>query len=641
MIGSSGLLAELKRRNVFRVAAAYAVVAWLLIQVGDVASDSLGFPDWFMPMLFVLLGLGFPIALVISWAFEMTPEGMKRTTASSATDRTSLGAADGLLIVLLVVVVGTIIYQAWPDRARMASQPEIAAESIGGNGGETAQADADASIAVLPFIDLSPEGDQAYFSEGIAEEILNVLAKIDGLRVASRTSSFLFKRENKSIPVIAETLGVNHVLEGSVRKAGDRVRVTAQLIEAGSDEHLWSETYDRELSTENLFAIQDEIANAIVAALGDTMGLQREQEVRVAAQTGNLDAYDLYLRARQTLSVMSPANARLRVELLQSAVELDPDYADAWAELAFAIAILPTWDHSLAVAPYQHLGLEAAERALALDPASPEAWYAKMTAYTQLQRWDDFSEALESSRKQIPGFDATPQTWLGLGYIERARDSAVGKQRDDPEQRQFWVLIEGLALEAMGEAEAALEKLESAVLYGYQGSAEGNIADIYRRLGETPAANALLSREVAGRDPDLIPLLPYLHELMTGDLAPGSADARRFVAVARELGFDEEALVGRSSTYGLRVPRAVATALGHADAVANTYFSDPGSDEPGGNSPRFWMWTPDLEHFRQSEAFKRHIRETGMLDYWQEHGWPDKCRPIDTTSSGEAEFECE
>lgn len=635
------LIAELKRRNVFRVAAAYAVVAWLLIQVGDVAADSLGFPDWFMPMLFVVLGLGFPVAIVLSWAFETSPEGIKRTErGDSEPGKAAFGLADGLLIALLVVVVAAIVYQAMPGARTPDDGDGLAAASTETTPAGVTETTAEASIAVLPFIDLSAEGDQAYFSEGIAEEILNVLASIDGLRVASRTSSFMFKNENKSILVIAETLGVAHVLEGSVRKAGDRVRVTAQLIGAGSDAHLWSETYDRELSAENLFSIQDDIANAIVAALDETMGLSREAGIRVAATTGSLDAYELYLQARQMLSVMSPANVRWRVDLLQQAVALDPEYAEAWGELALETAYLPTWDHSLAVAPYQHQGLEAARRSLALDPENTSAWHATLTAYRYLDQWEEFSDALESARKQMPDFDADPQLWLGLGYLERARIAARRKQAEDPDQTHFWVLVEGLALEALGEGEQALKKLESAVLNGYQGSAESTMADIYRRIGETPAANALLSRELAGRDAGLVPLLPYLHELMSGNPAPGSADARRFIALARELGFDVEDLVRPSSTYGLRVPDDVAVALGHADAVAGTYFAESGSDEAGGNSPRFWMWNSTLKHFRQSEAFKQRVRDTGMLAYWREHGWPDLCRPIVATS-GNDDFECD
>jgi len=639
------LFAELKRRNVFRVALFYIVAAWVVIQVAETVLPMFDVPDGLLRGVVILLALGFVPAVIFAWVFEWTPEGIRRETDVEVPEAAKQQTANKLnwaTLIAAVLAIGLLVAD------RLLPEPATPAPALANHAvtdpASTSSGPDPASIAVLPFIDLSREGDQAYFSEGIAEEILNVLAGIDGLRVASRTSSFLFKNENKSIPVIAETLGVAYVLEGSVRKAGDRVRVTAQLIGAGSDAHLWSDTWDRELSAENLFAIQDEIANAIVAALGETMGLALDTAVHVTATTANLDAYDLYLQARQSLSVLSPESAALRVELLQQAVELDPEYADAWAELAISIASLPTWDHALAIAPYQHRALEAAERALALDPEHPVAWETTLMAYSLLNRWQDFATALEAARESIPGFDASPDSWLELGYLERARIAAIQRQIEDPTLRQFWVLIEGLALEAMGKPEQALERLESAVLYGYQGEAEDNMAGIYRRLGVTPAANAMLSLRMARDDPELIPLLPFLHDLLSGDLSPSSADARRFVALARELDFDAEELVQPSSGYGLRVPREVAVALGHADAVARTYFADPGSNEPGGNSPRFWMWTPKFQHFRQSEAFRQRVRDTGMLDYWRKHGWPDLCRPVVTTSGSDAredDFECE
>lgn len=634
------LLAELKRRSVFRVALFYVVSAWVVVQVAETVLPMFDVPEGALRAVVVILALGFPLAVVFSWVFELTPDGLKRDKDVRVDPETRQQTARKLnwatLVAAVLAIALLVADRLLPGSPATVAPTVVTENAFSDDATPVDERPASASIAVLPFSDFSPDGDQQYFSDGIAEEILNVLAGVDGLRVASRTSSFLFKNENKSIPVIADTLGVAHVLEGSVRKSGDRVRVTAQLIAADSDAHLWSDTWDRELSAENLFAIQDEIANAIVAALGEKMGLERDAGIHVAATTANLDAYDLYLQARQSLSVMSPASARLRVELLQQAVDLDPEYADAWGELALETSVLPTWDHSLAIAPYQHHALEAAERALALDPDNAEAWYATLTAHRYLNRWEEFATALETARNRIPGFDASPSSWLELGYLEKARIAAIERQTEEPDQRQFWVLIEGLALEAMGKAEEALEKLESAVLHGYQGAAEDNIADIYRRLGETPAANAMLSQRMARDGPELIPLLPFLHDLVSGDLAPGSADAKRFIAVARELGFDADALAQPSPVYGLRVPREVAVALGHADAVARTYFADPGSNEPGGNSPRFWMWTPKLKHFRQSGAFRQRIRDSGMLDYWREHGWPEKCRPI-----GEDDFECD
>lgn len=638
------LLAELKRRNVFRVALFYIVAAWVVIQVAETVLPMFEVPDGLLRGLVILLALGFVPAVIFAWVFEWTPEGIRRETeveVPNAVKQQTAYKLNWATLIAAVLAIGLLVAdRLLPEAASTATPAPAFSNDAVTEPASTATGPNPASIAVLPFIDLSPQGDQAYFSEGIAEEILNVLARIDGLRVASRTSAFVFKSETKSIPVIAETLGVAYVLEGSVRKAGDRVRITAQLIGARSDAHLWSDTWDRELTAENLFAIQDEIANAIVAALGETMGLGRDAGIHVAAATGNLDAYDLYLQARQLLSVLSPATMRLRVELLQQAVALDPEYAEAWGELSLETASLPSWDHSLAVAPYQHRGLEAAERALSLNPENPQAWDTKLTAYRYLNRWEDFSTALAAARNRIPDFDASPEGWLELGYLERARIAAVQRQAEDPEQRQFWVLIEGLALEAMGKPEEALDRLESAILFGYQGAAEDHIADIYRRLGETPAANAILSLRMARDEPELISLLPFLHDLISADLAPGSADAMRFIAVARELGFEVNDLVRPGSGFGLRVPREVAVALGHANVVARTFFVDPGSNEPGGNMPRFWMWAPKFQHFRQSEAFRQRVRDTGMLDYWREHGWPDLCRPVVATS-GADDFECE
>ncbi|MDT8410739.1 MAG: hypothetical protein RQ741_14180 [Wenzhouxiangellaceae bacterium] len=239
-----------------------------------------------------------------------------------------------------------------PGESGLASDTEPALENA-------STANDPASVAVLPFSDLSPDGDQEYFSDGISEEILNVLAGVDGLRVASRTSSFVFKGKRKSIPLITEELNVAHVLERSVRKAGDRIRIAAQLIRADDDAHLWSQNYDRELSTQNLFAIQDEIARAIVSALRQTLNTEIAGSGEVTARTDNLDAYELYLRAVNARSIMSTESARVRVELLQQAVSIDPAFGDAWAELASDLLGLPTWDHQLDPDPYLQRGIDA------------------------------------------------------------------------------------------------------------------------------------------------------------------------------------------------------------------------------------------------------------------------------------------
>ncbi len=315
------LIAELRRRNVFRVAAAYAVVAWLIVQVGDVAADNLGFPEWFMPMLFVLLGLGFPIALFLAWAFELTPEGMKREKESapgeSVAPKTGRTLDRLIIVVLALVLVVVLAERFWPDRER-APPVEI-----------------DRSIAVLPFDDFSPDGGDAWFANGLAEEILNALAQTPDLRVASRTSSFRYRESDQAVTEIGNALGVAHVLEGSVRRSPQRIRVTAQLIRSEDGFHVWSETYDREPS--EVITIQEDIAASIANALETAMDPEALREMTQVG-TRSVEAYTAYLQGldlfRRTESAgqfaIGPA-----IEAVERATVIDPGFAEAAYRLAW------------------------------------------------------------------------------------------------------------------------------------------------------------------------------------------------------------------------------------------------------------------------------------------------------------------
>ncbi len=302
------LIAELKRRNVFRVGLFYVVTAWLVIEVAETVLPLFDVPDGVLRGLVVLLVIGLVPALGLSWIYELTPEGIKRDVGPLAADAQSSDTGRKLNWATLAVAAVAIGFMATdrmrpeqPVAAPAATPSSVAAQAPSRATGATDRADragtpdaADtveaASIAVLPFADLSPTGDQAYFSDGIAEEILNALARVEGLAVASRTSAFQFKGREIGIPEIARALGVRHVLEGSVRKAGDSLRITAQLIDASNDRHLWSETFDRSLTAENVFQIQDEIAVAITGALGLAMKLGGGQLVSSAGATDDIDA---------------------------------------------------------------------------------------------------------------------------------------------------------------------------------------------------------------------------------------------------------------------------------------------------------------------------------------------------------------
>ncbi len=364
------LIAELKRRNVFRVGVAYAIVGWLLLEVASVVLPALHLPDWALTLLVVFVVAGFPLALIVAWAFEMTPEGIKRETDVDRAEsvRHSTGrkldfAIIGLLaIALIFVVVDNYVLEDEPVPV------ESTAEAIPSSETEMQVK----TIAVLPFANMSGDPEQEYFSDGISEELLNVLAKVKGLRVTSRTSAFAFKGTNTSIPEIAEKLGVDHVLEGSVRMAGDRVRITAQLIEVDTDSHLWSESYDRELS--DIFAVQDEIAAKVGEALKVALLGANAKPIHPSRET-SIEVYGDYLLARRKLANMSLGFATAgEVEgLLKDVIERDPNYAPAYTALAQTYEAMAGWgmlSSSEASARMRPL----VEHALSLDDQMAEAW---------------------------------------------------------------------------------------------------------------------------------------------------------------------------------------------------------------------------------------------------------------------------
>jgi len=350
------LLAELKRRNVIRVAILYVVTAWLLLQAADVGMSALGLPEWTGRMVLLLLGLGFPVALVFSWVYELTPEGIRRDSEVDAAEPLSARTGQKMnvaIIVLLLIAIGLGVAD------RLASP--VTGSAAGPGGGAEAPADqmagtvaptdiepgvdavvrspaSESSIAVLPFADLSPEGDNEYFSDGLTEELLNALAKVRALKVAGRTSSFAYKGRDADLRVIGEELGVAHLLEGSVRKSGNRLRITAQLIKAEDGYHVWSETYDRELT--DVFAIQSDIAGQVVEALQVT--LLGEDAVRMqAGGTSNVEAYNDYLRGRYLLNQGSRQDTlQEAVIALESALQKDPAFADGWFALGNALISL-------------------------------------------------------------------------------------------------------------------------------------------------------------------------------------------------------------------------------------------------------------------------------------------------------------
>ncbi|NNE06718.1 MAG: adenylyl cyclase, partial [Xanthomonadales bacterium] len=296
------LLEELKRRNVIRVAVAYVVVAWLLAQVLELVFDSFGTPDWVMKTVLALLAAGLALAVFFAWAFELTPEGLKREKevdrAQSITGQTGQ-KLNRVIIALMALALAYFAYDKFvlggpPDAATLDSAAQAAAPAA-----TQTTPEPEKSIAVLPFVDMSPEQDQDYFTDGLTENLLNALARLNELKVAGRTSSFAFKGKNEDLRSIGAQLGVAHVLEGSVQKSGERVRITAQLINAEDGYHLWSESYDRTL--DDIFAVQDEIANEVAQAMQIALLGNRIESPPADSQHSGT-AYNLYLKGLYELN---------------------------------------------------------------------------------------------------------------------------------------------------------------------------------------------------------------------------------------------------------------------------------------------------------------------------------------------------
>ena len=356
------LWSELRRRRVIRVVAIYAVVGWIIIEVASTVLPNLNLPEWSVTLVTILVVLGFPVTVIMAWVFDIGPQGVHRTEDDSP----AIAAA--------------------PVTEKIAEPeplPEVAAP---------ADADDRRSIAVLPFVNMSGDSENEYFSDGISEEILNLLVKLPQLRVASRTSSFIFKGKDISIPKAAAELGVSTVLEGSVRRAGDQVRITAQLIDVATDSHLWSETYDREMK--DVFAIQDDIAHSITDALALTLSPKERRAIQYVA-TDDPRAYDFYLRGRSYMYTMTRRDYEYAIRMFRQAIDLDAKYSLAYAGIADAYSHL----YRYADASKENVAkaMDASDKAIALDPDSAEAHASHGLALFISENYDDAENEFKRS----------------------------------------------------------------------------------------------------------------------------------------------------------------------------------------------------------------------------------------------------
>ena len=354
---------ELKRRNVFKVAIAYAIAAWILIEITATTFPILKLPDWTVTLVTVLVLVAFPLTLIFAWAFELTPEGIKKEKNVDRSESITHVTGRKLDFAIIGTMAVAIVF--------LLADKLLLSESVETNDVETVATSQ--YIAVLPFVNISSDKEQEYFSDGITEEILNSLASVKELKVAGRTSSFAFKGQNQDLRRIGELLGVKHILEGSVRKSGTTVRITAQLVQVKDGFHLWSDTYDRELT--DIFAIQDEIANEILIQL--KARLLDEEIQLIESQRTDPEVYDLYLLAKQRIYDRTRLTIESAAELLDRAIAKDPDYAPAYAQRGIASLLLSESSYgTIPDAEAAVQGKRYIDAALEKDPQLAEAWAA-------------------------------------------------------------------------------------------------------------------------------------------------------------------------------------------------------------------------------------------------------------------------
>ena len=592
-----GLIAELKRRNVFKVAMAYLLLAWLIMQLGDVLAPALHLPDWVPSMLAFFLILGFPLTIFLAWAFELTTEGVK--LEKDTPEGSSRAAKTGRLLTFTIVglLSLTIAHLFWDsriaDNEREASSEAMSGGLPSGRLDTAAPTDPVVSIAVLPFVNVSQDTNQDYFSDGITEEIINSLVKIPGISVPARTSVFAFKGQQGDIREIGQSLGVAHILEGSVRSLGNEAVITASLIQVSDGSRLWSDRFERRL--ENIFALQEELATAIAAELRvELVGIEV-----VPNRTRDISAYDSYLQGRSALRERQN-NA---VALLEQSTKSDPTFAPAWASLAIAYQTDPRMTNQ---------AIDAAERALAIDPDNVDALTALASIYRQTREW----ARSESHFQRALAIDPASAELLE-DYAEFL--NLVGRSKKALEVTTMAMEIDGrLAPLAAAHAEALFsneETLKARQVAEESLQAFENYSGVWW---------ALLPLWLSPIDGNLAPLPPTRS-------APNAVSYIQQVlqsSPSASVNSLKEAMMPRSEDNAAipidrRTVRLLLLHLGEVDFVIDRDIADH-SEFP--NPLREWLWTPYFEAFRQHARFPEFLSRVGLIEYWDRSGFPDRCR---------------
>jgi adenylate cyclase len=601
---TSAVWVRIKDHKVVQWTLAYLALAYTLLHGAEMLGSTLSWSHSLLRLFTFLLILGVPVVITVSWYHGA--RGQRRVSGTEL-----------MIIAILLAIGGTLLWRDSRTEHEATSAISAASEHGTDTGAQklstTTRAPAAASIAVLAFSDLSAEGNQAYFSDGIAEEILNVLARVNGLKVASRTSSFQFRKSDLGAPIIAERLHVRHILEGSVRKAGNTVRITVQLIDASSDQHEWSETFDRPLNAANLFAIQDEIAKTVLQRLTMTVGNTAEIGTAATrrADTGDAGAYDLYLRGHSLFIARDRENLLEAAHVLKAAVAKDPQFARAWEQLGAVLAVSDDWGVN-EESDYLKAALDATDMALRLEPNLSLAFAVRGKAQTMPRDGKtDWEEAFASFSTALAhdGHNATAYLWRGnsfffLGYFDRALADYGRCLEADPayEICRRYLAIAQLSLHRTDEA---LRAYQTGLEIGYINS-DALFASVVARRGDQLGALGMLERQFRGNPLVIRPVFRALTDSRFNE-----HDRLDALALIDERG-DSDAV-----QYGLWILKAykrLATAKTESPIV---------------------LWSPDDPGWLKSEGRKDMMKRWGLPGYWRKHGFPPQCRPI-----GDSDFEC-
>ena len=601
------LFTELTRRKVFKVGAAYLVVAWLAVQAASIGFPAFDAPSWALRIFILVSLLGFPIALVFAWAFELTAEGIKPESGTRSTRAILAVAALLTALAFLWYFKGQPSYRADTPPANTSAD---ATKQSSASATIAAAPISKKSIAVLPFTDLSPSHDQEYFSDGMAEELLNALAKVKDLKVAGRTSSFSFKGKNEDLRTIGKDLSVANILEGSVRKQGDKVRITAQLIQTEDGFHLWSETYDGDLT--DVFALQERIARAItekleVALKGDSV------QPLVPVATNNPEAYALYLQASGIFNRRDSPRFPDAIAQLEQAIKLDPKFARAHSRLAVIAAIAPTYvilDWTAATAIVE----EHARKAIELDPKLAEPYAAQGQVYTGQRRLLEARPQFERAFALDPD-DTTADFWYATDLIlsgyPRQGYKIIDRVLEIDPMLPTALLWRGIGYVYDGDnvnAERLLQRAADAKL-AFAGLGLSFVSDAHHRQAEAieqlaaafkalhtglPAQSSdLLARGILGDEPARLAALAMIDDYLK----------------------TKPAIISGFVIYGLMRMHEPARALAAAQVA------------PSGNDAGFLslLWSPYGREMRVLPQFPEFARKAGLTAVWDRYGEPDYC----------------